>query len=391
MKTKLNWSVCIIARNEEKTLPRMLGSLKEFISLDGEVLILDTGSTDKTVEVAKSFGAKVIEVGDKFVHKHTDEIVDAVNERFVVEGDTPVMKYGDKNFDFAAARNYLASLASNDMISMPDADEQFTTLKINLVSKMIEEGVEQLIYPFVFSHDAFGNPAIKFYHSKFYDRRKLKWTGIVHEILGTINEGDTVNSRTIDENVIYLEHFQNTETKRGQYLTGLAYDLYLNPDKDRNSHYFGRELMYTNRFSSAIKELVRHINMNKWHTERSESALYIGDCYLWLGKDKEALSWYNLAYTIDGDRREPFLRLADYYYKRNDAKRVIAYAEASLTIPLTNFYANDNALYTYKPHEYLYWAYWQTGNKEKSKEHFFKAIGYAPQNPKYLSDKIFYE
>lgn len=387
---KLNWSICMIAKNEEKTLPRMLNSLKEFISLGGEVLLLDTGSTDKTVDVAKSHGVKVFEVGDKFVHYHSDIIVAAINNRFVVGEEEPIMKSGDKNFDFAAARNYLASLASNDMISMPDCDEQFTVLDIEKIQEMIEDGVDQFVYPFVFSHDEFGNPAIQFYHSKFYNRKKLKWVGVVHECLFPIGKTE-INTQTIGKEIIYLEHYQNTETNRNQYLTGLAYDCYIHPDNDRNSHYLGRELLYTNRFNSAIKELVRHINMNKWQPERSESALFIGDAYLWIGKDKEALGWYNLAYSIESERREPFMRLADYYYKKRDFKRVIAYCEAALTIPLSNFYANNNSLYTNLPHEFLYWAYWQAGDKEKSKEHFWKAINYQPNNPAYLSDKKWYE
>ena len=62
----MNFSVCLIAKNEEKTLPRMIGSLKEFQSRGGEILLLDTGSTDNTAKVAEELGCIVYKVDDKF-------------------------------------------------------------------------------------------------------------------------------------------------------------------------------------------------------------------------------------------------------------------------------------------------------------------------------------
>jgi len=64
---------------------------------------------------------------------------------------------------------------------MPDSDEVLTSFDLDKLNKVIENGAEQLEYNFVFSHDQYKNEAIKFLHSKFYDRRKLKWTGRIHE------------------------------------------------------------------------------------------------------------------------------------------------------------------------------------------------------------------
>ncbi|MFO0171455.1 MAG: glycosyltransferase, partial [Aphanizomenon sp.] len=49
-------SLCMIVKNEETTLPKCLGSVKNFVD---EIVVLDTGSTDKTPEIARQFGAKV--------------------------------------------------------------------------------------------------------------------------------------------------------------------------------------------------------------------------------------------------------------------------------------------------------------------------------------------
>lgn len=53
-------SIVIPARNEEKNLPTLLNSIKEQTVQAHEVIVVDDGSTDKTVEIAKYFGAKVV-------------------------------------------------------------------------------------------------------------------------------------------------------------------------------------------------------------------------------------------------------------------------------------------------------------------------------------------
>ena len=59
----MNFSVCIIAKNEEKNLKETLSKLCYLLGKPGdgqyEILVLDTGSTDKTVEVALEFGGSV--------------------------------------------------------------------------------------------------------------------------------------------------------------------------------------------------------------------------------------------------------------------------------------------------------------------------------------------
>jgi glycosyltransferase involved in cell wall biosynthesis len=49
-------SACIMAKNEQEMLPRCLESIKDWVD---EIILVDTGSTDKTVEIAKEYGAKV--------------------------------------------------------------------------------------------------------------------------------------------------------------------------------------------------------------------------------------------------------------------------------------------------------------------------------------------
>ena len=86
--TMISLSLCMIVKNEEMVLKRCLDSVKNIVD---EIIIVDTGSTDKTKDIAKKF---------------TKNIYD--------------FKWID---DFAAARNYSFSKATKEYIMWLDADD----------------------------------------------------------------------------------------------------------------------------------------------------------------------------------------------------------------------------------------------------------------------------
>lgn len=82
-------SVCMMVKNEEKRLPAALASVKDWVD---EIIVVDTGSTDRTVEIAESFGAKI--------YHHPWE------------------------YDFAKHRNQTLQYATGDWLFVLDADEE---------------------------------------------------------------------------------------------------------------------------------------------------------------------------------------------------------------------------------------------------------------------------
>ncbi|MGV8980188.1 tetratricopeptide repeat-containing glycosyltransferase family 2 protein [Clostridium sp.] len=82
-------SLCMIVKNEEISLPRCLNSIKDIVD---EIIIIDTGSTDKTIDIAKSFGAKVY--------------------------------YFQWNNNFSEARNESLKYATKDWILILDGDDE---------------------------------------------------------------------------------------------------------------------------------------------------------------------------------------------------------------------------------------------------------------------------
>lgn len=383
---KPKFSIVLIAKNETRSLPKCIASLKDFTDRGGEVILCDTGSTDGTAEMARSLGCIVTEVGEKFITTIDEATATALNERFVVEGEEPLVKVGGRLFDFAAARNFATSLASNDMICTLDADEAYSVLDIDKINSLIDEGYDQFEYQFVFAHDGYGRPAIQFVQSKFFNRAKIKWTGIVHETLS--GEGRRM---LLGQDIIYLEHWQLPGGEhRSNYLLGLGLDCLQNQEKDRQSHYFARELMWHGHPKSALVEFKRHINMNRWPAERAQSMIYMGDCYGMLNNPELQVEWYNKAFYADPNRREALIKLARFYKANNNPKMVIIYAEAATNIAWTDYYANDKAMYEQEPHELLYWAYGWTGDIAKAQKHILICLDYLRDHPTYLRDSKFY-
>ena len=156
-------SACIIAKNEEKNLPRLLKSIAGKFD---EIILVDTGSTDRTKEIAKSFGCKV------FDHKWNG---------------------------FADARNRAVKEATGDWLWHFDADfelEDEEYRKALVYLKSLPDSVDAVLIG-VKNLDKFGK--VKGISSQVFIHRKgLSWSGKVHE---------TVNAKYVVGLPVYVNHY----------------------------------------------------------------------------------------------------------------------------------------------------------------------------------------
>lgn len=107
--------------------------------------------------------------------------------------------------------------------------------------------------------------------------------------------------------------------------------------------------------------------------------------------EQKALAAYIAAFDIDPNRREPLMKMAEYYWRKGSPDHVIPLVAAALQIKGDGgFYANFQPYYEQVPHELMYWALWQKGEYNESKRHFDICFAYQPFNPKYLHDYRFY-
>ncbi|GBD04189.1 SPBc2 prophage-derived glycosyltransferase SunS [bacterium HR19] len=149
-------SVCIIARNEEKNIPNVLSSAKKFAD---EIVVVDTGSTDRTPEIAREFGAKV------YFFQWCD--------------------------DFSAARNESLKHATCDWIMWLDADDvidDFNIEKIIELKKNLPPTKDSAYYfliesKIIESKDSSSrNDAWYWYQLRLFPRHEeIKFEGRIHE------------------------------------------------------------------------------------------------------------------------------------------------------------------------------------------------------------------
>ncbi|MBQ4417526.1 MAG: glycosyltransferase family 2 protein [Butyrivibrio sp.] len=144
------FSVCMIARNEAKIIGQCLDALK---ALQCELVVMDTGSTDDTVRIARSKDANV------FSYVWTD--------------------------DFSAARNHVAALAANDLILAVDADEVLTEYDIEAFSKAVCQNPASIGMISRISPTLRGGVRQSFHErvGRFYDRTLFHYAGTIHENL----------------------------------------------------------------------------------------------------------------------------------------------------------------------------------------------------------------
>lgn len=383
------FSIVLIAKNEENTLPKCLESLKEFRERGGEIVVGDTGSTDRTKEIALSYGCVVFGI-DAMIDV-SPEVCDKINEKFVHKTETNIMdSNGERIFDFSYARNKTTWWASNDFIISLDCDEAYTAFDIDEVNRVISEGADQLEYTFVYAHNPDGTPSMQFKQSKAFNRKKLEWRGIIHEVLQSISEGDT-KKVTMPENVVKLEHWQEPgKETRGRYIIGLAYDCYNDLNNDRHSHYLARELMWAGKYRSAYMEFNRHISMNRWHVEKAQSYIYLADCAQYLGESEMCTYYYLEAFTIDSERRESLIKLAQLYLSKFNYQAAICFAKAAQEIKLNDCYMNHTAHYEDEPYRILYLSYGYLGKVKEAYNAIQMALYFKPDDTAYLNHLRYY-
>ena len=143
MSLKTRVSLCTIANNEEALLGGALVSVRSALGLE-DMIVVDTGSSDRTAEIALEHGARVFD-----------------------------FKWRD---DFSAARNFAAEKASNDWIFVLDADEEVTEADVGKLESFIKDAnVVGKIAMIEMSDNE------RHMISRLYNRKNYMFEGKIHE------------------------------------------------------------------------------------------------------------------------------------------------------------------------------------------------------------------
>ena len=310
-------SLCMIVRDEEKNLSSCLESVKDIVD---EMIIIDTGSTDNTIQVAQKFGADI----------HHFNWCD----------------------DFSAARNESIKFARGKWILWMDADEQFDNSskeELNSILKLSQHpmGVNINIRNLSSKNESYGT-AYRLFSNHF----GIHFKNNVHEQVSySLKE---IKAKIIDSNIIidhfgYDENQYNQEKKRKRNLPLLQRMIKDNPHDFfphflLGQHYSGD----TNTQEKAIHHIEKFLNMNSNETKLIASAyttladIYFSKNDFYLAKDKVRKSL-----DIAPNQLLAFYQFAKIEFAQKRYQKAVDYLE-DLCKKLNNIrsFKSENALDT---------------------------------------------
>jgi len=300
-----------ISKNEEKFVERWAKSAQES---DG-IFLLDTGSTDTTVDIAIKNGVLV----------QTKEIIP---------------------WRFDVARNASLNMIPEDydVAICLDLDEILVPgWRQKLEASWNLTNIDRLRYKYVWSWIEPGKPDLIYYADKIHSLKSgFVWINPVHEVLSLIEKRNEIQVWNHDD--ILIEHHPDSAKSRSQYLPLLELAVQELPDDDRNVHYLAREYFFHSRYEEAIDLFKRHITLSNWNEEMAFSKRYISQSYFYLGNKTEALRFaLDACYTAS--LRETWVWLAQIFFSEKNWYGLIwAFSESmKIDINSPNYFNERNA------------------------------------------------
>ncbi len=286
-------SLCMIVRDEEEVLQRCLLSAAP---LADEIVIADTGSRDKTREIAEKFTPNVF----SFV-------------------------WCD---DFSAARNFAFSKATGDYLFWLDADdvipEQSLSLAPGLLKMLETESPDLVMCPYDTSFDAEGKPVCSFFRERFLKRTEnFVWRGRVHECIAPRGKIARCDFR--------VRHLGSKKERGMRNL--LLYQKWKReePLSPRDLFYYGRELYYNGLFTEAIAVLEEMISAEEgWYVNKIEACRTLGFCFAQKGERKKALQAYFRSFSFGEPRASVCCEIAKLFREEKRLGEAAFWFESAL-------------------------------------------------------------
>ncbi|MDO8517577.1 MAG: tetratricopeptide repeat protein [Nanoarchaeota archaeon] len=341
-------SLCMIVKNEEKSIERCLNSVSDFVD---EIIIVDTGSTDRTKEVALKF---------------TDKIFD--------------FKWID---DFSAARNFSISKATKDWILILDADESISKIDLDKLREIlsVEEKVDAYYLIWRTYTNEIGRIGLKSTKDDLYEESKIASGFTEDSVLRLFRNNkefplqkgnslslqmETENTKSIQSNKkfyfegkvhetalnsiksakgsillsnIVIHHFgdlkskQEIAEKKDKYIS-LLKDKIEDSQTNEKPEYFvlfelARELMIIDNFEQAKTYLKKSIELNP---DFSTTLFMLGSIYIIEKKLDEAEKLLKKAVALDGLNPNIHANLGVIYSERGELVKAIRKFERALEL-----------------------------------------------------------
>lgn len=292
----------LIVKNEEQLLDRCLQSLE---GVD-QIVVLDTGSTDKTLEIART---------------HTDDV-------FTTEPIVP--------FHFAEARNRALKHVKEDWVITIDADEVLTPQSLGHIRKALwrQPAAAGFNVNFVLYDEEGKNPG-RLPKLKVFRLGLWEWRYRVHEILFPL--GTDVFAKNLPQAVIEHRPVAGKDARREQNLDLLKLAIDENPEYIRNVRQLGMELYSRKKWAEAIPNLETYLKSSQVERlDRSETMIHIALCHTMLGQYEEMFRKFEEAEAIAPERREVLYHKGVSCIKGRSPEQAVEALEKCLAIPVSS-------------------------------------------------------
>ncbi|WP_368654242.1 glycosyltransferase [Ornithinibacillus sp. 4-3] len=355
----VNISLCMIVKNEEEVLCQCLDSVK---GICDEIIIVDTGSTDSTKEIAK---------------KYTDKVID--------------FTWVD---DFSAARNFAFDQATSSYILWLDADdvlEREEQKKFQKLKEELDDSVDAVSMLYHIAFDEFGNPTFSYRRNRLVKRECcFKWIEPVHEYLdvsGNIIASDiAITHRKSDKSNIDPANDRNLKIyerrlEQGEVFSPRALFYYANELKDHG--FYQKAVIYYREFLATRKG---------WVEDEIRACINMATCYRMLGNAEKEIEALALSIVYDVPRPEVSCRIGDLFKEKHLFRKAIIWYQLAIEIELDDHQGFQQQSYsTWYPHLQLCVCYWQIGEKGLAEEHNQKAKYYRPNDEQVLYNEAFFK
>ena len=346
-------SVALIVKNEEELLWKCLESLK---GVGDELVVVDTGSTDKTVEIARRYGAR--------------------------------LGYFPWCDDFAAARNYAEALCCGEYIYWQDADEVLLEGK-QVIRQIVEDGKRDGIAPFlVYNRDPKTQKPLS-----SYDRQELlhkntpewRWEGAAHNWLNGPCHSP--------ERGIVVEHLMRPSGDRPNHhdiFEALRSNFRKKGPVERSIFYLAREHYYNRHYHECLGLVALLLQgYPSWPAQRARACVIAGDCWRALGDQEQAAQAYHKSIAEYEKTGDGYFALGRLRYEQRRWAEAAAWLKACSTFEPGPFFT-DHSIYEWRRWDLLALASYRLGRKDEARLYGAKALAARPNDERLTKNMAYY-
>jgi glycosyltransferase involved in cell wall biosynthesis len=308
-KPRTNICLNMIVKNETKVLPRLFRSVKDYIDY---YVIVDTGSTDDTIELIKR-----------------------EMEAYGVPGEVHERPWVNFGVNRTQALELAVEADKTDWLLFIDADEELAVSDPKFYEKF-EPGVSYDIE----KHHSGMRYAVP--HLVDIRQNRWKWEAPVHNFLKHL-EGPKRRELRKDVWIIYhtgegaKSHGVTPEQKFLRDAKLLEEDLKTNPDNPRSQFYLAQSYKHAGHNKKAYAAYAKRVEMEGWDEERYMAQLEKGRVAVLLEYAEDiVLRDYLAAYEMRPTRSEPLHDLARYYREKKMYGKSYVFAKTGAYMPRPN-------------------------------------------------------